>query len=131
MLDHIGVNVPDLQVARRYYDALIPALGLKPFIVTDTQLSYRPAVDDRGTRIFFYTGDAGGTYSRFQTGLQHLAFRVATRRRVDEVHAKAIELGSEVIRAPRLLPKYHRDYYATYWYDPFDIMLEAVCHEAE
>jgi len=32
MLGHIGINVPDLEVARSYYTELMPAVGFEPFI---------------------------------------------------------------------------------------------------
>jgi len=29
-IDHIGIGVPDLAAAKRYYDELMPVLGLSP-----------------------------------------------------------------------------------------------------
>jgi hypothetical protein len=41
MLGHLGINVPDLAVAMRYYDALMPLVGFEPFFHTDDEFSYR------------------------------------------------------------------------------------------
>lgn len=60
--------------------------------------------------------------------LQHLAFMVRTRATVDELHEWAQGAGSEVIHRPREFPDYPPPYYATFWLDPFGLMLEAVCH---
>ena len=37
-------------------------------------------------------------------------------------------VGSDVVHPPREFPDYPPPYYATFWLDPFGIMLEAVCH---
>jgi catechol 2,3-dioxygenase-like lactoylglutathione lyase family enzyme len=131
MLDHLGVNVPDLAVARRYYDVIMPLLGFEPFFSSDREFSYQRAEGKPGTRIFFYSALDGSVYSRRQTGLQHLAFRVSRRADVDAIHAKVVELGNEIIRGPDLFPQYHENYYAIYWHDPNGFMLEAVCHHAD
>jgi catechol 2,3-dioxygenase-like lactoylglutathione lyase family enzyme len=130
MLDHLGLNVPDLAAARRYYDAIMPMLGFEPFVSSDRQFSYQRTEGKPGTRIFFYSGSDETGFSRHRTGLQHLAFRVRTRSDVDEIHAKVVELGNDIVRGPGLFQQYHRDYYAVYWQDPHGFMLEAVCHEA-
>ena len=129
MLDHLGVNVPDLAAARSYYDVMMPLLGFEPFHSAEKEFGYQPAGGKPGTRIFFYLSKENADYSRHRTGLQHMAFRARTRAEVDAAHAKAVELGNEVIRSPRLFPRYHENYYATFWYDPHGFMLEIVCHK--
>ena len=129
MIDHIGLNVPDLAAAKSYYDILMPPLGMEPFFITDELLSYQPAGGKPGTRIFFYRAPLPTEYVRKDIGLQHLAFRARTRSQVDEAHAKALEVNSEVLFSPRLFPQYHRDYYAAFWYDPHGFLLEIVCHK--
>jgi len=39
-----------------------------------------------------------------------------------------VELGGEVLHEPQEFPQYPPPYFATFWLDPFGIMLEAVCH---
>jgi hypothetical protein len=60
--------------------------------------------------------------------LQHLAFMVKTRGEVHEIHRRVVALGGEVLHAPQDFPQYPPPYFATFWLDPFGIMLEAVCH---
>ena len=131
MLDHVGLNVPDLVEARRYYDELMPLLGFEPFVASDRQFSYRPAGGKPGTAIFFYTADDARDYARAATGLQHLAFRARTRDEVDVAHAKAMELGGQTIRPPGIYDQYHEHYYAAYWLDLHGFLLEAVCHKPQ
>jgi catechol 2,3-dioxygenase-like lactoylglutathione lyase family enzyme len=128
VLGHIGVNVPDLERARSYYAEIMPLLDFEPFVNDDDQFAYRPAENKRGTYLFVYPSQQESAFSRHSTGLQHLAFMVPTRRSVRHVHECVIALGSEVLHAPREFPEYAPPYYATFWLDPFAIMLEAVCH---
>lgn len=131
MLGHLGLNVPDLGVAKAYYDRLMPHLDYAPFLTTETQSAYMPAEGRRGAYLFFYAALELGTYSRHEPGLQHLAFIVRTRTAVRRAHQRAVELGSEVLHTPREFPEYPPPYFAAFWLDPFGFMLEAVCHRDE
>jgi catechol 2,3-dioxygenase-like lactoylglutathione lyase family enzyme len=128
MLGHLGINVPDLAAAKRYYDALMPLVGFEPFFAADDEFSYRPADNKPGTFLFFYPSTVAATYSPEQTGLQHLAFMVRRRSIVDQVYDHVVSGGGSVIHAPQHFPQYPGHYYATFWSDPFGIKLEAVCH---
>jgi catechol 2,3-dioxygenase-like lactoylglutathione lyase family enzyme len=128
VLGHLGINDPDLAMARRYYDGLMPLLGFEPFFAADDEFAYKPADNKPGTYLFFYPAAVAGTYSSEQIGLQHLAVVVRRRSLVDRVHDHVVRGGGSVIHAPQHFPQYPGHYYATFWYDPFEIELEAVCH---
>ncbi len=53
---------------------------------------------------------------------------VPTRSAVRAVHALVAELGADVVHPPQAFPQYPPPYFATFWVDPFGLMLEAVCH---
>ena len=128
MLGHIGLNVPDLGAAKAYYDVLMPLLGFEPFLADADQFAYRPAAGRPGTYVFVYPAVEAGDHSRHRTGLQHLAFMVPARSAVRSVHDRVVALGGEIVHEPRHFPEYPGHYYATFWLDPFGLMLEAVCH---
>lgn len=128
MLGHLGINVPDLAAAKRYYDAVMPHVGFEPFLDAEDEFAYRPAGGRPGTYLFFYPAADSAPYSRHHVGLQHLAFMVKTRSAVREVHRLVRHLGSEVLHDPRVFPRYPQPYFATFRLDPFGVMLEAVCH---
>jgi catechol 2,3-dioxygenase-like lactoylglutathione lyase family enzyme len=128
MLGHLGINVPDLVGAKQYYGELMSLLGFEPFLDSDDEFAFMPGAGRRGTYLFFYPATQEGRYSRHQPGLQHLAFMVPTRFSVTGVHRRVLELGSEVVHEPQEFPQYPPPYYATFWLDPFGLMLEAVCH---
>ena len=127
MIRHIGINVSDLVKAKHYYDNLLPSLGFELHIVAEDQFAYRPSNNLSGPSIFFYPALEYATYSRHKPGLQHLAFTAESRSEVNDIHAKAQLLGSEIIYPPQLFPQYRPHYFATFWLDPEGIMLEAVC----
>jgi catechol 2,3-dioxygenase-like lactoylglutathione lyase family enzyme len=128
VLGHLGLNVPDLDAAKAYYDQLMPLLEFEEFITASDEFAYRPAQGKGGTFVFFYPAAESGHYSRHQAGLQHLAFMVPTRTAVHAVHHKILQLSGQVLYPPQEFPQYPPPYFATFWLDPFGIMLEAVCH---
>lgn len=127
-LGHLGINVGDLDTARRYYGRLLPVLGFEVFLDAPDELAYRPADGKVGTFLFVYPAQEDADYSRHRTGLQHLAFMVRTRSEVQAAHDLAVELGSEIVHPPQEFPQYPPPYHATFWLDPFGFLLEAVCH---
>ena len=128
MLGHLGINVADLAAAKIYYDALMPLVGFEPFLDDHDQFAFRPAGGKRGTYLFFYPAGDPTPYSREGAGLQHLAFMVRSRSAVHDVHRLVQQLGGEVVHEPQIFPQYPPPYFATFWLDPFGVMLEAVCH---
>jgi catechol 2,3-dioxygenase-like lactoylglutathione lyase family enzyme len=125
---HVGINIPDLVAGKAYYDELMPALGYEPLVASADEFAYRPADSARGPFLFFYPSLEPGDYSRHRVGLQHMAFTVRLRSSVRSVHELVLRLGQTVLHEPQEFPQYHPQYYATFWLDPFGLMLEAVCH---
>jgi len=127
-IDHIGIGVPDLAAAKRYYDELMAIVGLREWFPTtpDGEFNYGPdgAI---GSQVFFYQALEPQGYSRHGTGLQHLSFMVPSRAIVREAHAWAVGKGAEIVHEPREFPEYG-DHYATYFLDPHGIMLKVVAH---
>jgi catechol 2,3-dioxygenase-like lactoylglutathione lyase family enzyme len=128
VLGHLGIYVPDLPAAKKYYSEIMPLLGFEPFFATDEEIAFMPSGGKRGTFLFIYPATEHGAYSRHRSGLQHLAFMVPTRSAVRSVRTRVAELGGEIVHEPQEFPQYPPPYFATFWLDPFGIMLEAVCH---
>jgi catechol-2,3-dioxygenase len=128
MIGHLGVNVPDLGRAAAYYGPLMPLLGYEPFLTDEDAVAFMPSEGRRGAYLFLYEAQEERDYSREATGLQHLAFIVPNRSAVVSVHDHVARVGSTVLHPPQEWPQYPPPYFATFWLDPFGIMLEAVCH---
>ncbi len=129
MLGHVCVNVPDLGVAKPYYDELMAMVEFEPYLSVPDQFAYCPANGKPGTYLFFYPALEAGEYSRQRPGLQHLAFMVRTKAAVHAVHDWASGRGAEILYEPQEFPQYPPPYYATFWLSPEGFMLEAVCHK--
>jgi catechol 2,3-dioxygenase-like lactoylglutathione lyase family enzyme len=131
-IDHIGIGVPDLAVAKEYYDELMAVLGLRPWFETGPggPLNYGPD-GELGAQLFFYALGDASPYSREQAGFHHLAFLVESRSIVREAHAWARSREAVVLDEPGEFPQYGEHCYATYWLDPHGFKLEAVCHSPE
>lgn len=127
-IDHIGIGVPDLAAAKRYYDELMPILGLRAWFATTEAGEFNYGPDGGlGPQIFFYQALEPDPHSRHATGLQHLSFMVPSPAIVREAHEWAMRQNTEVVHAPRQFPEYGQ-HYATYFLDPHGFMLEVVCH---
>jgi catechol 2,3-dioxygenase-like lactoylglutathione lyase family enzyme len=131
-IDHIGIGVPDLEVAKAYYDDLMSILGLREWFAREAgdPLNYGPD-GARGSQLFFYRAEERARYSRERTGLHHIAFLVASRAIVRQAHEWAYARGAVILDEPREFPQYGEHCYATYWLDPHGFKLEAVCHTPE
>jgi catechol 2,3-dioxygenase-like lactoylglutathione lyase family enzyme len=131
-IDHVGIGVPDLDVAKRYYDDLMSVLGLREWFATGSggPLNYGPD-GARGSQLFFYRAEEAGAYSRSGTGVHHLAFLVVSRAVVREAHEWARAREAVILDEPSEFPQYGEHCYATYWLDPHGFKLEAVCHTPE
>ena len=96
LIDHIGIGVPDLDAAKKYYDDLMSVLGLRQWFerAPGDPLNYGPD-GARGSQLFFYQAEEPGTYSRRETGLHHLAFLVASGAIVRQAYEMGVrrELG--------------------------------------
>ena len=127
-IDHIGIGVPDLAAAKRYYDELMPILGLRAWFPTTEAGDFNYGPDGGlGPQILFYQALEPDRHSRHGTGLQHLSFMVPSPAIVREAHEWAMRQNTEVVHAPRQFPEYGQ-HYATYFLDPHGFMLEVVCH---
>jgi catechol 2,3-dioxygenase-like lactoylglutathione lyase family enzyme len=130
-IDHIGIGVPDLAAAKRYYDELMPILGLREWFPTTASGEFNYGPDGaRGPQIFFYRALEPDEHSRHGTGLQHLSFMVSSRDIVREAHDWANDHDATIVHPPREFPEYG-EHYATYFLDPHGFMLEVVCHRAD
>jgi catechol 2,3-dioxygenase-like lactoylglutathione lyase family enzyme len=120
MIDHISLQVDDLAGTSAWYDAVLAPLGIVPVVEEGSVVGYgRP----NGAPIF-WLGAATEPNGR-QT---HVAFTAASREDVLAVHRAALELGTEVLNAPREWPEYHPGYFAVFLRDPAGNNIEAVCH---
>ncbi len=124
-IDHVGLNVPDVEQAKLYYDEFMPLVGFMPQFGTGYV-----ATDWYGAQLFLYPATEEGLHSRLRTGLSHVSFYVHTRAEVDRVHEWVVRRGDEVLHEPKPFPEYGENCYATHFLDPHGFHLEVTTHEA-
>src|SRR5438270_346462 len=109
MFSHVTLGTTDLDRARRFYDAVMPTLGLSvPFPLPGT-LVYGTT---DGPKLFVGAPYDGRPPSHGNG--QHVAFVAPNRAAVDAFHAAALSHGGTDEGAPGPRPHYHARYYGAY-----------------
>lgn len=126
LLDHVSISVPNLAVARPFYDAVMAALGAAKVYDRPGALGYGVrcnATEDFHSCLAVYESAAANFDAR-----RHWCFKAATRAQVEAFHAAGLAHGGKDDGAPGLRPHYHASYFAAFLLDPFGNRVEAVCH---
>jgi catechol 2,3-dioxygenase-like lactoylglutathione lyase family enzyme len=112
LLDHVHLRVRDLEASKRFYRAVLEALGLGITFESESAFS----ADE------LYVSDDGEP-----VGGVHIAFQAADPEAVQRFHAAALEAGGRD-NGPPGERDYHPGYYAAYALDPDGNNVEAVFH---
>ncbi|HWG57401.1 MAG TPA: VOC family protein [Gaiellaceae bacterium] len=119
MIDHVGLNVRDLDAAKSFY-----ARALAP-------LRYEVAVEI-GEHVGFRDGDGREDFWLVRRppvgGSTHVCFAAESRAVVDAFHAAALAAGGRDNGPPGLRPEYHERYYGGFVLDPDGNNVEAVAY---
>jgi catechol 2,3-dioxygenase-like lactoylglutathione lyase family enzyme len=116
LLDHVHLRVADVEASKRFYRAVVAALGrMAGYSEGEGHFS----VDE------LYVDRADAYVSRV-----HFAFRAESREAVDRFHQAALGAGGRDNGAPGLRG-YHARYYAAFVLDPDGNNIEAVWHGAQ
>lgn len=121
MLDHVSLQVTDVDAAAAWYARLLAPLAVREVLRFDGPV-VGFAGPDRQPR--FWLCPAAGATGREV----HIAFSAADRDAVHRVHDVAVAAGCEVLHAPREWPEYHPGYYAVFVRDLDGNNVEAVHH---
>ena len=120
MLDHIVINVADLDGSRSFYEQALEPLGLG--VVLDLS-------EAAGTVGFGSAGKPGFWIREGDTSAPvHVAFAAADRDAVDAFYSAAMEAGATDNGAPGVREIYHPNYYGAFVLDPDGHNIEAVRH---
>jgi catechol 2,3-dioxygenase-like lactoylglutathione lyase family enzyme len=115
LVDHVHLRARDLAATKRFYRAVLGALG-KPI----------SADDERHLQCDELWIDAVGT-DRQNTTHVHLAFQAQDREAVERFHEAGLAAGGRDNGAPGERP-YHPGYFAAFLLDPDGNNIEAVHH---
>jgi catechol 2,3-dioxygenase-like lactoylglutathione lyase family enzyme len=118
LVDHIQLVVKDVKASKRFYSAVLGALGIPMggegedyFWADELFISSKDSPAAQGTT----------------TGRTHLAFQAKDRAAVERFHSAALAAGGRDNGKPGERP-YHPGYYAAFALDPDGNNVEAVFH---
>ena len=128
MISHVYLGVADFARAWRFYEAVLPLLGLK----------VRFSEPDKGwgvwqspgrTRPLLLIGKPFDGKPAAPGNGPMTALLAPEHPTVDRAYAAALAAGGTSEGAPGLRPKYHAHYYGAYFRDPDGNKLCVCCHE--
>lgn len=124
MLDHLGIQVADVDASARFYLDVFAPIGMREIMRFPVGGGVYVGLGNASGKPDFWLGPTTGA----DTSEAHIAFAAPDRAAVDAVHAAAVVAGVEVLHAPREWPEYHPGYYGVFLRDPDGHNVEAVHH---
>jgi catechol 2,3-dioxygenase-like lactoylglutathione lyase family enzyme len=118
LIDHLHLVVRDVAASRRFYEAVLGALGI-PMGGGGEDWFW-------ADELFVSSADSEAAAGEL-TGRHHFAFQARDRAQVEAFHAAALAHGGRDHGAPGERP-YHPGYYAAFVLDPDGNNVEAVYH---
>lgn len=120
MLDHVILDVADLDASRAFYERALAPLGIAVVMEFDDRAGFGP----ESGRPHFWVVGRGAPAAR---GV-HVAVAAPDREAVAGFHRAALAAGGRDNGAPGLRPQYHSSYYGAFVLDPDGNNIEAVHH---
>jgi catechol 2,3-dioxygenase-like lactoylglutathione lyase family enzyme len=121
-IDHLVIRVGDFARSKAFYSRLMHFLGF------DVEAEYQHMMGWANGKTLFWiaAADAKGRKRKYRmgdVGFHHYAFRLASRRQVDQLQSFLEELGARIADAAG---EYYDDYYAVFFLDPDGLKLEGM-----
>lgn len=124
-IQHLEINILDLNKSKLFYDALLNWMGYDLFLEDPLFVGY----DNGEIRIFLtacFDKYKKAVFHRRNVGLNHVAFWASSNDDVDKFY-KEFLISKKIpvlYGGPKLYPEYSPSYYAVYFEDPDRIKLE-------
>ena len=123
MIDHVGVNVRDYAVSRRFYEQALEPIGYRVLMAFD---EWKSAGFGQDQKPVFWVGQR----EPLGTGT-HVAFTCPDRATVQRFYDAALAAGGSDNGPPGLREHYHSTYYGAFVLDPDGNNVEAGLHKPE
>jgi catechol 2,3-dioxygenase-like lactoylglutathione lyase family enzyme len=118
MLDHVIINVSDLDSARAFYTHALKPLDIDVVMESEDRVGFG---DENFPYLWIAERDE-------PSAPVHIALRAEDHATVDAFFEAAIEVGGTDNGGPGMRPQYHEHYYGAFVLDPDGNNIEAVCH---
>ena len=125
VIHHVSLGTNDLKRSKRFYDAVLPIVGIMPMAEDEGGLGY-----GSGTFHFSVQIPIDGKPASVGNGT-HVAFAVEDRSMIDRFYATSLEHGGSDDGAPGVRPAYDDNYYCAFVRDPDGHKIEVVTYSAK
>jgi catechol 2,3-dioxygenase-like lactoylglutathione lyase family enzyme len=124
-IHHLTIGTDAFNVAKKFYGALLPALGFDAVFEKDDSFGYQRdgfeliVIKGKSLSEDLYDGE-------HRVGFDHMALNADSRALVDECAKLLDELGADIDDPPAVVAEYGEDYYAMWVRDPSGLRIEVV-----
>lgn len=125
MIHHVSVGTNDVERSKRFYDAVLPIIGMALMAEDEGGLGY-----GSGTFHFSVQVPIDGESATVGNG-SHIAFAAEDSSMVDRFYAAALKHGGYDDGAPGLRLDYDANYYEAFVRDPDGHKIESVTYSAK
>jgi catechol 2,3-dioxygenase-like lactoylglutathione lyase family enzyme len=124
MIDHISLNVSNLEASRDFYAAFLKPLGYDEIYSIETVASWNLGIagcsfGEHGETRLWLSGEG-------ECAKSHIAFSASSESMVQEFHEAGLLAGGKCHGAPGPRPQYGPHYYGAFILDPDGNNIEAV-----
>jgi catechol 2,3-dioxygenase-like lactoylglutathione lyase family enzyme len=120
VLSHVSLGTNDFPRAKKFYDAVLATLRLKPVMAFDEGAGYGREFPE-----FWIQLPHDGQAANPGNGT-HVCFGAASAEEVQAFHRTALQMGGEDEGKPGLRKEYSDNYYAAFVRDPDGNKIEAM-----
>jgi catechol 2,3-dioxygenase-like lactoylglutathione lyase family enzyme len=125
VIDHVSVEVADLERSSRFYQLALLPLGLSRLVTRPATIGFGKSYPE-----FWINLRAGMAQVEPGSGV-HICLRAKSTAEVDAFHSAALNAGGRSDGAPGLRPHDRVRYYAAFVIDPDGNRIEAVTFPSE
>ncbi len=127
-IDHIKITVTNFNRSKLFYSKLFTFFKLKKIFKAGEKSAWHGKIVMFGTKDWTFEIQAGRKkvkFDRRRTGLDHIAFSAPSKKSVDDLYLFLKKNKFQAFK-PREYPEYCKGYYACFFLDPDEIILEYV-----
>jgi catechol 2,3-dioxygenase-like lactoylglutathione lyase family enzyme len=127
-IDHVKITVTNFNRSKLFYSKLFRFFRLKKIFEAGKNSAWRGRIVMFGTKDWTFEMQEGKKKAKFdrqRTGLDHMAFAAPSRKDVNKLYEFLVKNNYAAFK-PREYPEYCKGYYACFFLDPDEIILEYV-----
>lgn len=113
MIDHITIQVKDLETSKAFYEKILAVIGYKQNLTNDKKTFYGFGPGENPVFEIVQSAPNHPAHEKI-----HIAFKAQNKEQIQEFHKIALELGAKDNGKPGPRKEYTPTYYAAFIIDP-------------